>query len=306
MSSSLPNTDIPMPTFLGVGCTVASLAGLAVLVRVVANWRLPLRKHLDDFVSVIALAFLAATVALYHQTLVSTLFKNQSAVIEPYVSEELTLYLELADPNVSYDYLIQLSRETVWVGSVAMWISKVPVLLLFITLFGIKRWVKISSQAIIGLTAVVFLAMAAYVTNECSPQGEVDMAFIQECSLASSRAGLILGITSVVTDGITFFLPIPVIVGLALPFHKKIGVCLVFATGSLAIIASAISTSYKWSSFKGSSSGATGSMICTIVECAIAITDQVFLLTEVPEYSGFGLSLEKVGLGTFVPGPRER
>lgn len=52
---------------------------------------------------------------------------------------------------------------------------------------------------------------------------------------ADTQAAVVIGITSVLTDGLVFILPMPIVKSLALPRRKRIGVGIVFATGSLLV-----------------------------------------------------------------------
>lgn len=114
-----------------------------------------------------------------------------------------------------------------------MWSSKVPILLLYITLFGVKKWLRVACWSIIAISAVIFLSLASYATAMCSTSGEIDLQFITNCSHADTRAGLGLGITAVVEDCLIFLLPIPTICRLALPLLKRIGLLLTFGVGAL-------------------------------------------------------------------------
>jgi hypothetical protein len=111
-----------------------------------------------------------------------------------------------------------------------IWGCKVPILLLYISLFDIKRWLKISSYAIIIVTGVIFLITSGFLTARCS--GELDvMLLMRRCQDSTTRTAFALGLVSIITDVLIFVLPISIIVRLHLPVHKRLGIALVFAGG---------------------------------------------------------------------------
>lgn len=125
---------------------------------------------------------------------------------------------------------MQLSNALTWVGAFMLWGCKVPILVLYITLFGIKTWLKISSYAIIAVTGTIFLIVSGFVTARCS--GDIkDPMFLPRCKSATTRADFALRLVSVLTDVLIFALPIPVIARLHLPIHKKIGLAVIFLGG---------------------------------------------------------------------------
>lgn len=162
----------------------------------------------------------------------ATATSNPTTTPDELLDVRVSLYVTPIFRLSSLTVEIQLSYATTWVGSLAMWSSKAPILLLYILLFGIKTWVKIVSITTLVVTGIIFLTMASFVTAKCSPNGAtVDASFIAVCSKASTQAGIVLGITSVVADGVIFVIPIPAILRLKLTARKKIGLCLIFSTG---------------------------------------------------------------------------
>lgn len=55
------------------------------------------------------------------------------------------------------------------------------------------------------------------------------------CTRADTLSAVVNAITSVLTDGLVFVLPMPIIMNLALPLRKRIGVGLIFATGTMYV-----------------------------------------------------------------------
>lgn len=108
--------------------------------------------------------------------------------------------------------------------------GKTSVLLLYSRAFSPNssfRW------KIYVLIAIVFCLNIAWiplysVVYSSSKGGWIDMK--------SNHSGvriyaLFQGITSLITDAITFYLPIPIILNLQLPFRQKLGILAIFATG---------------------------------------------------------------------------
>lgn len=114
-----------------------------------------------------------------------------------------------------------------------MWSSKVPILLLYVQLFGIKKWVKWLSYSLIGATAIIFITFAGLTSSKCDPESpaEVTVEFLTICAAQAADSGFALGLTSVLTDAIIFVIPIPLILRLNLSARKKFGLALVFSTG---------------------------------------------------------------------------
>lgn len=118
----------------------------------------------------------------------------------------------------------------------SMWSAKAPVLLLFIRLFGVQRWVRIISILTLAILGVAILAADSYNAAKCAPpKKDIDItpAFLLNCSKASSEVGVGLGTIGVVADIIIFIVPLPVIAKLHLPLAKRIGITVVFLAGIL-------------------------------------------------------------------------
>jgi hypothetical protein len=198
---------------------------------------------------VISLGFLAGTVAGHRKIIQKT-----------------------SDVTTPLDELINLQNAMVWVASISMWSAKVPILLLYIQIFGIKRWVRFASYTLIAATGIVFLIFSAITYARCDPgDAPIDLTFIGTCIKQATDSGLALRITSITTDVIIFLMPIPLILSLNLSTRRKIGVSLVFSSGLIAIAASGISAHFKRRSRDGQPGGASGAMICTVIDSAVAL-----------------------------------
>ncbi|KAI1445751.1 hypothetical protein F5Y02DRAFT_100098 [Annulohypoxylon stygium] len=154
-----------------------------------------------------------------------------------------------------------------------MYLSKTPLLILSARVFGVKKWLRITSYATLVTSFIVFLATTAVVDATCSQKvvTDEDIFLLGDCLKITVSVGVVNGSTAVVTDIIIILLPLPVIAGLNLPFHKKIGIAVVFLTGIFAIAASAISLYFKSLSLAGHSTALVTTLFCTIIECSLAI-----------------------------------
>jgi hypothetical protein len=90
-------------------------------------------------------------------------------------------------------------------------------------------------------------------------------------ALKSSLTGVVTGAIAVTTDVVILLLPQRAIYKMQLPLHKKVGLFVVFFTGILAIVASAASLHYKIKLYRESYESVTVSLICTVIECSIAL-----------------------------------
>lgn len=119
-------------------------------------------------------------------------------------------------------------------GSVAMWIAKLPVLILFARIFGIKRWVRLVCYTTIALTSVLVIGSLIPVCVVCAPDGRVlDMRYYGTCITISLDICFSHGIVAVVTDLIILIVPLPIVMSLKLSLYKRAGLGLVFLAGSV-------------------------------------------------------------------------
>ena len=115
-----------------------------------------------------------------------------------------------------------------------MYFAKLPLLLLFLRTFGIKKWLRYTCHSLMIFTALGFLASAMYTGIKCSPEiYDPDVPFLFQCVGATFYTTVSRNVLSLVVDVVIFILPLPIILKLKLPLHKKIGIALVFLTGSL-------------------------------------------------------------------------
>jgi hypothetical protein len=115
-----------------------------------------------------------------------------------------------------------------------MYFAKLPILVLILRSFGIKTWLRRTSYILMVVTAMGFLAAALYTGIKCSPGlYEVNVSYLLSCVDATFYTIVSRNCLSLTVDLIIFVLPLPVIRDLHLPRRTKIGVALIFLTGSL-------------------------------------------------------------------------
>jgi hypothetical protein len=115
-----------------------------------------------------------------------------------------------------------------------MWCSKAPVLLLFITLFGVHRWLRFMSYTTMAVLGAAVITAAAVTTAACDLRNQTPSPlFLLDCSNTASQVGVGLGVISVVVDVIIMVIPLPVVAKLKLPTHKKVGLAIIFTSGIL-------------------------------------------------------------------------
>lgn len=115
-----------------------------------------------------------------------------------------------------------------------MWSAKAPILLLYIRIFNIEKWLRITSYCILVATFIILMTTSTVSAVLCAPGiHEITPLFLADCATKGSQFGIAIAAVAVVTDIIIFVLPLPIIFRMQLPLHKKIGLVAVFFTGIL-------------------------------------------------------------------------
>lgn len=121
----------------------------------------------------------------------------------------------------------------VFLSGFSMWTAKVPVLLLYNRLFGIRRWMRLSCYATLVITGLVILIGDAYNAALCMPRPALDPLYVANCNRVSSTVGIVCGFVGVFADAVIFVLPLPVIANLHVPLSRKIALAVAFLFGIL-------------------------------------------------------------------------
>ncbi|KAI8953720.1 hypothetical protein F4801DRAFT_106418 [Xylaria longipes] len=253
MSFTLPGGQITAAGFLAAGITVFGVTGIFVIIRLVNSFGYSKQLFADDYLAVLAWALQAVNFGLYIKLVMNI--------------------THLSDLSISvYDFSQFLIAEAI-IGGFAIYFAKVPVLVLFARLFGIRKWLRVTIWTTLGVGFAIFLGSLLYVSVECSAGKVHDVAGLLACTDSSAKNGLIQGIASLVLDVIVFAIPLPIVLNLHLSTGKKIGLFAVFTAGIFAIAASSVALYFKVETALGNpnSSFGTDSIILSFVEASIAI-----------------------------------
>ncbi|GAB1311479.1 hypothetical protein MFIFM68171_01689 [Madurella fahalii] len=250
-SEQILTTAVSAQDFLAAVIVLVVVPGLFVIVRVATNSRHAKGLFLDDYFSVVAIAFLAVICALYYK-----------------------MRTVLTDPTATLTYIGRLTTAVGFMAIFAVYFAKVPILILYIRIFGLHSAVRITSWILLTVPLVMLVGGAIYGATACSPENRVvDMVYLQGCIQPSLRIGVWNGAVSAAVDIILFILPLPIISRLRLPPHKRFGLMMVFLAAFFGIAASCITLYFRGISLagRGSSGAEVGQMLGQIVECSIAI-----------------------------------
>ncbi|KAI0861706.1 hypothetical protein F4860DRAFT_513500 [Xylaria cubensis] len=250
MNAGMEAAQKGLEILLGLGTTLVVVTGILVTIRVIWDVKSTRKLNPDDYLSGTAVIFLGATLGIFYEFL------------KAYVNGTASFY-----------YTSQLIVAQAIISGFSTWFAKAPILALYLRLFGIRIWVRVVCWFMLLATAIAYLVAISYNAAGCFPKSpDVGLQFVVDCTHLSSVVGTSLGGIAVATDIIIFVIPVPIIFGLHLSIQKKIGLALVFFTGSLGIIASAVALSFKVQSLSGKSTDVSTAVILTIVELSIAIS----------------------------------
>ncbi|KAI0095766.1 hypothetical protein GGR51DRAFT_544664 [Nemania sp. FL0031] len=248
MSSIDVSQGIPTHVFLGVGVFLVVLPALFVTARFAGSVKIGKKLKAADWLSLVAVILLAGTLANF-----------------------ILIVKALSSPTTSVLYLVQLVAASGPVAASTTWAAKAPILFLYVQIFGVKPWLRIISYITLAFTFLWLLGWNIWLLYKDVPRGVITPIFLAESAYSGSVAGVASGAVGLAADVVIFLIPIPVIRELHLPLAKKIGLFVVFLTGLLAVVASAIGVYFKQLSLSGTSTDIKAAMILTLIELSIAI-----------------------------------
>ncbi|KAI1172622.1 hypothetical protein F4777DRAFT_601394 [Nemania sp. FL0916] len=251
MLFTLPGNAITAAGFIAASVTVFVVTAVFVTIRVINGLTYSKQLFADDYLAIFALALQIVNFGLY-----------------------IKLNINIANiANITVREFSQFLIAEAYIGGFAMYFAKLPVLVLFARLFGIRKWLRITVWTTIILGFAVFLAPLLYVSVECAASKVHDMPSLFVCIGASAQNGLVQGIASPIIDIIAFVTPLPIVFNLKLSTDKKIGLFVVFTTGIFAIAASLTALYYKVKVEQGdpNSNFSSYSIILSLVEAHVAI-----------------------------------
>ncbi|KAI0158355.1 hypothetical protein GGR57DRAFT_44363 [Xylariaceae sp. FL1272] len=238
-----------------------------VAARLFANWKYSKKILIDD-----CTLYLTST---HQRGLPSSLHSDISVAAVLFLVAISVLSDEAGDGfhGTRPPYLVaQLATSLAIFTPPCLWACKAPILFLYLRLFGIKKWLAFGSYATLGVMAAAYIAGLVAIPPACTPRTHaLTEEFIDACQLRTRQINVYLGAVSVLADLVILLLPLPVVINLSLVVRSKIGLILVFLSGFLAIIASAVSLYYKILSLMVSSTSLAAAMLATVSECSIAL-----------------------------------
>lgn len=119
----------------------------------------------------------------------------------------------------------------------ALWASKAAILSLYLRLFAVQRWLRITSYTVLLTTFLFYLAYSLLAGVFCTPRpGKPwDAAVMRKCT-SLTVLYLAQGAVGTAADIIIFVLPLPIIFRLHLAPRKKLGLAAVFLAGILWVL----------------------------------------------------------------------
>ncbi|KAI1840834.1 hypothetical protein JX266_012982 [Neoarthrinium moseri] len=245
-------TVIPPTNYIASQVTLNFVAACFITVRLGANWSHHKKFFADDFLCIVALL------------LVVSYSLTSSMMVKTFNSDPKT---------VSITFITNLAAACIFTATAAMYFAKLPILVLILRTFHVKKWLRYISYTLMSVTAVGFLASALWTGVHCSPGlHRQDQQFLFGCVEATFYTTVSRNSLSLVVDLVIFVLPLPLIMKLKLPRNKKLGVAVIFLTGSFGITAGIVSLYYQAGQAAETSSNITNAMLATVTECCIIIS----------------------------------
>ncbi|KAI1433897.1 hypothetical protein GGR50DRAFT_456110 [Xylaria sp. CBS 124048] len=240
---------LPPGTIDALKSVFVVLAFIAVTLRLVANWKYNRRLLVDDYISICAIPFLVA---------VSVLSDRAGNGFH--------------DPESPPYRIAQLAVAISVLTSLALWTCKAPILFLYLRVFGLKKWLRITSSVTLVFIALVYISAIITIPLACTPHTHVlSQEFIDRCQVRTRMTNVYIGSVSVIADVVILILPMPVIFGLKLLVPSRIGLVFLLISGLFAIAAGIISLYFKAMSLKVPATSLAISILATITECAVAV-----------------------------------
>ncbi|KAK3367760.1 hypothetical protein B0H63DRAFT_535858 [Podospora didyma] len=182
--------------------------------------------------------------------------------------------IAFSDPTMSVELIGRFTVAVGFIASFGAYFAKVPILVLYLRIFGVYRWMRLACYGLLTAPFFVLSGSASYSAVMCAPDRRVlDSTFSVGCMRAGLGTCVWNGSIALVADVVIFILPLPAISILRLPTRKKVGLYLVFLSGILGIAASAVALYYRSISLAsfGSASTMVGEVLGPVIECSIAI-----------------------------------
>ncbi|KAK4203385.1 hypothetical protein QBC40DRAFT_274690 [Triangularia verruculosa] len=159
--------------------------------------------------------------------------------------------------------------------ALAYFTSRLPILLLYLRLFGRTKGFRIACYFGIAGAVGAYLTTIPLLSYFCTPPIGGDwnsLDVFAKCKKLLPWA-IVQACLDIVLNVYVFVLPLPVILKLQMPPRKKLGVLVIFLTGLIAVVCSAVGLYYRYQlSFTPDVNWNEGAfIIMSIVECNVAI-----------------------------------
>ncbi|KAF7876408.1 hypothetical protein EAF04_001500 [Stromatinia cepivora] len=143
------------------------------------------------------------------------------------------------------EYMQKLFATSLFYGPM-LFFAKSAILLLYLRAFRPKRWLRIGVYITLGVLLPVYWMNVGMGIAWCMPHHGDPWALpvLVNCNHLATPGFVQAGV-NIAADLAIFFLPLPIILKLQMPRSKKIALCGVFATGILALVASALTVYYR-------------------------------------------------------------
>ncbi|KAK4225231.1 hypothetical protein QBC38DRAFT_421817 [Podospora fimiseda] len=242
---------IPTNNYIASMVVLNTATACLVTLRLYTNWRHHKNLFADDYLSVVGLAFVSSYSA-------TSSMMNKSFNSRP--------------EDIGISFITSLAAACLFTATAAMYFAKLPILIFVMRTFGIHKWLRYTGYFLMVFMALCFFASAMWTGVNCSPGlHTVDVPFLFKCVDATYYTTVSRNSLSLVVDLVIFVLPLPFVIKLKLSRRKRIGVAMVFLTGSFGIIAAVVSLYYQTGQKSKTSSSITLAMLTTIIECCVFI-----------------------------------
>ncbi|RAH55102.1 hypothetical protein BO85DRAFT_452005 [Aspergillus piperis CBS 112811] len=235
--------------YVAAGTPLIALCAVFVALRCLMDFRVHRRLLIADYLSWLGFAF------------VTIAFSMNDIIIQRFVN-----------PMDSLNWLNRMAVVITVLIAFELWTTKVPILLVYVSLFGIRKWLRWTCYACIAVSGVAYICVMAPTFMRCNPSiTAATLEDLEVCTTGTTLTGVLSGFIALAEDVLILSLPMPLVRTLHLPRQKKLAVMAVFFSGILGIAASIASLYFKWSAYKGTVSDTLATMLCAVIEGTIAI-----------------------------------
>ncbi|CAG8984289.1 hypothetical protein HYALB_00010714 [Hymenoscyphus albidus] len=248
MSDVLPTQVSPQATLAALIISVV-VPLLVVLLRLWGNYANHKKLLAEDYFSIVAIIYLAVEAGVCYADRVV-----------------------LNDPVTTLKFIGNFIIIGGVIAILASYFARVPLVLLYLRFFGVKKWLRVSSYTFLIVYPLTLVAGVIFTAVKCNPNGkDLDAPWLGSCIHNGFIVGVWNGSFAALSDIILFILPLPIVFNLHLFFDKKLSLVVVFMTGILGITASLVTLYYRGSSLAGVSDNEIGQILGQVLEHAIAI-----------------------------------